>query len=173
MFKWKTLAGLALAASVLVAPATADALTLSQRVAKVEAKLACLQYAGLSEWNGYAAYVGGDGLYTYDAGIDITGASFDVANGYPHSAGDFRVVVVKPTSTCRPSSPRRPTRTPRSLQHGQQSSSRRSKRSGSRASSRAAATLLEARPPAPPKGSGEAAPGLGERRAPRPEGPCL
>ena len=101
MFKWKTLAGLVLAASVLVAPATADALTLSQRVAKVEAKLACLQYAGLSEWGGFAAYVGGDGLYSYDAGIDITGASFDVANGYPHSAGDFRVVVVKPTSTCR------------------------------------------------------------------------
>ena len=34
----------------------------------------------------------------YDAGIDV---SSDVAQGYSHSAGEFRVVVVKPTSTCR------------------------------------------------------------------------
>jgi hypothetical protein len=82
----------AIAVPALAAPAEADAaLTLSQRVAKVEAKLACLQYAGLSEWSGYAAYYGGE----------YTAASFDVANGYSHSAGDYRVVVVKPTSTCR------------------------------------------------------------------------
>ena len=134
MLKWKTLAGLALAASVLVAPATADALTLSQRVAKVEAKLACLQYAGLSEWGGFAAYVGGDGLYSYDAGIDITGASFDVANGYPHSAATSASWSSSRRRPVGRSLPRRPTRTPRSLQHGQQRSSRRSRRSGSRAS---------------------------------------
>ena len=104
---WKkvAVAGFAVAAiavPALAAPAEADAaLTLSQRVAKVEAKLACLQYAGLSEWGGYTPYLGGDGLYVYDYGFDYTAASFDVANGYSHSAGDYRVVVVKPTSTCR------------------------------------------------------------------------
>ena len=89
----KKFAGLALAAVVLVAPAAADAATIGQRLAKVEAKLACLQYAGLSEWTGYTAY--------YD-GSEVTAASFDTAQGYPHSVGDYRVLVVKDTATCRP-----------------------------------------------------------------------
>ena len=96
----KKLLAFALALVAIAAPATADAATLTQRVAKVEAKLACLQWTGLSEWNGYTPYVGGDGSYVYDYGIDITAASFDLANGET-SGEDFRVVVVKPTPTCR------------------------------------------------------------------------
>ena len=49
----KKLLAFALALVAIAAPATADAATLTQRVAKVEAKLACLQWTGLSEWNGY------------------------------------------------------------------------------------------------------------------------
>ena len=69
----KKLLAFALAAVAIAAPATADAATLSQRVAKVEAKLACLQYAGLSEWGGYAPYAGGDGSFAYDPWIDVLG----------------------------------------------------------------------------------------------------
>ncbi len=98
----KKLLAFALAAVAIAAPATADAATLSQRVAKVEAKLACLQYAGLSEWGGYAPYAGGDGSFAYDPWIDYSAASFDTANGLPHSAGDYRVLTVKDTATCRP-----------------------------------------------------------------------
>lgn len=106
MLHWRKLAVaglavLAIAVPALAAPADAQALTIGQRLAKVEAKLACVQYAGLSEFSGFAPYIGGDGLYAYDSGFDVTAASFDTANGLPHSAGDYRVLVVKNTSTCR------------------------------------------------------------------------
>jgi hypothetical protein len=76
-----------------IIPGQASALTLQQRVAKIEAKLNCLRYAGISEWTGYQYY--------YDAMVELTAASFDTAQGYPHSAGDFRMVVVRPTAACR------------------------------------------------------------------------
>jgi hypothetical protein len=105
MLHWKKLAVaglavLAIAVPALAAPADASAaLTLSQRVAKVEAKLACLQWTGISEYDGFAPYAGGDGLYAYDPYTSWTGASLDDANdgGYQ----DFRLAVIKPTSTCR------------------------------------------------------------------------
>ena len=92
----KKLVLLALASAVLLVgvasvPQDAGAATLAQRVAKLEAKLACLQYTGLSEWVGYASIYGGE----------YTAAGFDQANGYPASGGDYRIVTVKPTSTCR------------------------------------------------------------------------
>ena len=73
-------------------PGQANALTLSQRVAKIEAKLNCLRYAGISEWVGYMAW---------EDGSEVTAASFDTAQGFPHSAGDFRMIVVRPTAACR------------------------------------------------------------------------
>jgi hypothetical protein len=76
----------------VMVPGQASALTLTQRVAKIEAKLNCLRYAGLSEWVGYMAW---------EDGSEVTAASFDTAQGFPHSAGDFRVIVVRPTATCR------------------------------------------------------------------------
>lgn len=78
---------------VSIIPAQASALTLQQRVSRIEAKLNCLRYAGISEWTGYQ--------YFYDGNIELTAASFDTANGLPHSAGDFRMVVVRPTRACR------------------------------------------------------------------------
>ena len=73
-------------------PGQASALTLSQRVAKIEAKLNCLRYAGISEFIGYTAW---------EDGSEVTAASFDTAQGLPHRAGDFRMVVVRPTANCR------------------------------------------------------------------------
>jgi len=73
-------------------PGQASALTLTQRVAKIEAKLNCLRYAGISEFVGYMAW---------EDGSEVTAASFDTAQGLPHSAGDFRMLVVRPTATCR------------------------------------------------------------------------
>lgn len=73
-------------------PGQASALTLSQRVAKIEAKLNCLRYAGISEFIGYTAW---------EDGSQVSAASFDTAQGLPHRAGDFRMVVVRPTAACR------------------------------------------------------------------------
>ena len=74
-------------------PGQASALTLQQRVAKIEAKLNCLRYAGLSEF--------GEHTWYYNNDFEISAASFDTAMGLPHSSGDFRVLVVHSTRACR------------------------------------------------------------------------
>jgi hypothetical protein len=98
------LASLGLLAAV---PQVAGAATLAQRVNTLEGKVAnlqaktnCLVRYGLSEWTGYAPYVGGDGTYAYDPYYEDVAANLDLAFG-DTSPPDVWVVAVRNTSTCR------------------------------------------------------------------------
>jgi len=98
----KKLIVMALASAGLLAavPQLAGAATLTQRVNKIEAKMSCLVRYGLSEWAGYAPYVGGDGSFAYDPGFDAPAANLDLAFG-DTAPPDVWVVAVRNTSTCR------------------------------------------------------------------------
>ena len=62
--------------------------------------MGCLVRYGVSEWAGYAPYIGGDGSFAYDPGSDVPAANFDLAFG-DTSPPDVWVVAVRNTSTCR------------------------------------------------------------------------
>jgi hypothetical protein len=88
-------------------PGTAGAATLRQRVAKLEAKMACLKRTPMATWFGYAWYegdVGDPGPFpVHDPATDLILDSLFAAN-FSQAAGggaDYWVVTVRNTATCR------------------------------------------------------------------------
>jgi hypothetical protein len=92
---------------LVVLPGTAGAATLGQRVAKLEAKMACLKRTPMATWFGYAWYEGNVGdpgpFPVHDPATDLILDSLLAANFSQATGGgaDYWVVTVRNTATCR------------------------------------------------------------------------
>jgi hypothetical protein len=89
---------------LIVLPSTAGAATLGQRVAKLEAKLSCLQRTPMSSYLGYAWYETDGSVHaltdTTNFLDSFTAADFQQGLG-DSSPPHYWVVAVKNTANCR------------------------------------------------------------------------
>jgi hypothetical protein len=107
VFAKLAMAGALVAVMAVTLAPSAGAATLRQRVNKLENKVAtlqkenaCLVRYGLSEWDGYAPYAGGDGNYAYDPFASVPAANLDLVFG-DTSPPNIWVVATRNTRFCR------------------------------------------------------------------------